>query len=380
MAAPRSTMLEENGDITAVEANAVPVTVVSGYVGAGKTTLCLDLIAQLRSRRVGGESSGDDQLEGARYWWIKNEFGEAGIDAVLAKTAGVQAVEMVNGCLCCVLVGQLGPALEEMVLQAKGERPLRIFIETSGSAYPAPLAWEVRKYPFLRLDAMICVIDCLNFERIQDQSFTARLQAQYTDMILLSKWEHVSSDGNGLELLMDDLHEMNPDTPKLRCKPGGGIDCEAVIGMDSALFHTRYQVDEAMLHKDRNHHEEELEWMQCDAFDALPSSGYDSLLRHFCEVLPRDIVFRAKGLFELSAVDSEGGVKSETEKDVHRFIVFNYVNGRYTAQEVRSHEKAQTARLVFMGSRGMWRYRRSIGEAIGARDDGWRQHYASKLR
>ena len=66
-----------------------------------------------------------------------------------------QVKEIINGCLCCVLVGQLGTAIEEIV---ETQAPDRIIIETSGSAYPAPLAWELRKYePLITLDGIVTV-------------------------------------------------------------------------------------------------------------------------------------------------------------------------------------------------------------------------------
>ena len=66
----------------------------------------------------------------------------------------------------------------------------RIFVETSGSAFPAPLAWEVsrlekEKLANVRLDAIICVIDCLHFSGYQDTSYTAKIQAKFTDLILV---------------------------------------------------------------------------------------------------------------------------------------------------------------------------------------------------
>ena len=126
-------------------------------------------------------------------------------------------------CICCTQVGKLGDALQELV---DTYQPDRILLETSGSSFPAPLAREVRKdrtYPLtfvdnvlnsrhcfvavecffcvfqlrrltstgmaIELDAIICVIDAVNFKGYSDKSATAKIQAKYTDLILINKHE-----------------------------------------------------------------------------------------------------------------------------------------------------------------------------------------------
>jgi G3E family GTPase len=76
---------------------------------------------------------------------------------------------MINGCLCCVLVGQMKNALYDL----KELSPDRIIIETSGSAFPAPIAWQIRELEedFV-LDAIITVIDVVSFTGYSDTSYT----------------------------------------------------------------------------------------------------------------------------------------------------------------------------------------------------------------
>ena len=77
-----------------------------------------------------------------------------------------KVTEMLNGCLCCVLVGQMKNALLEM--KSNGD-PDRIIIETSGSAFPAPIAWQIRELDptLFHLDSIITVVDCVNFKGYQ---------------------------------------------------------------------------------------------------------------------------------------------------------------------------------------------------------------------
>ena len=91
------------------------INVVSGFLGAGKTTLIKKLLK--------------DGLNGEKIVLIENEYGEIGIDGGFLKEAGVQITEMNSGCICCTLVGDFGRALEEVLEKYE---PERILIEPSG--------------------------------------------------------------------------------------------------------------------------------------------------------------------------------------------------------------------------------------------------------
>jgi len=115
---------------------------------------------------------------------LKNEFGDVQVDSQLAKQSSLTAVsEILNGCMCCVLVGQMETALREI---RDKYRPDRIIIECSGSAFPATLAFQIRELERetnrdLRLDAIVTVIDAENFTGYEDTSPTAKMQASYSD-------------------------------------------------------------------------------------------------------------------------------------------------------------------------------------------------------
>ena len=91
------------------------VTVISGFLGAGKTTLIKKLL--------------DEALKGEKIVLIENEFGEIGIDGGFLKDAGIEISEMNSGCICCSLVGDFGEALKKVMAQF---HPDRILIEPSG--------------------------------------------------------------------------------------------------------------------------------------------------------------------------------------------------------------------------------------------------------
>jgi G3E family GTPase len=157
----------------------IPITIITGFLGSGKTTLILNLIPQLRATNPNYKLA-----------LLKNEFGDLAIDSQLASSNAISGVrEMLNGCICCNLVGQIGDALKELQDQVT---PDRIIIETSGSAFPATLAMEInriaRQTGDYVLDGVVSVIDVENWQGYEDTSVTARLQAKYTDLIVFNKY------------------------------------------------------------------------------------------------------------------------------------------------------------------------------------------------
>ncbi|KAH9930156.1 CobW/HypB/UreG, nucleotide-binding domain-containing protein [Fomitopsis serialis] len=132
-------------------------------------------------------------------------------------------------------------------------RPDRIIIECSGSAFPATLAFQIRELEReteydLRLDAIVTVIDAENFTGYEDTSPTAKMQASYTDVILINKWEHISD--RALDILIDHLNTLNDLTPKVRCEGRAGVDPNLIFGLDSKLFLVEAE------HPHANHHDE----------------------------------------------------------------------------------------------------------------------------
>src|SRR5262249_21976710 len=106
----------------------VPCTIVTGFLGAGKTTLIRHVLANAGGRRLAG---------------LVNEFGDVGIDGEILKGCGDAAcpeeniVELANGCLCCTVADEFVPALDQIL--ARRPAVEHIVIETSGLALPKPL-------------------------------------------------------------------------------------------------------------------------------------------------------------------------------------------------------------------------------------------------
>ncbi|KAG8962250.1 hypothetical protein FRC05_005471 [Tulasnella sp. 425] len=209
----------------------IPVTVFTGFLGSGKTTVILSLLPKLP--------------KDYRVVLLKNEFGDVEVDSQLAKQSSLTAVsEILNGCMCCVLVGQMKTALLEI---RDKFRPDRIIIESSGSAFPATLAFQIRELERetgdFKLDAIVTVIDAENFTGYEDTSVTAKMQV---------------SDRQ-LDTVMDHLFTLNELTPKLRCdgKTGDGVDPSLMFGLDSKLWLD--DATPASKANEQHHHHSEVE-------------------------------------------------------------------------------------------------------------------------
>lgn len=129
----------------------VPVTIVTGFLGAGKTTLIRSLITGVSDRRLA---------------IIVNEFGDVGVDGTLLKHCSAAAcpadrvIELANGCICCTVADDFVPALEALL--ALPEPPEHILVETSGLALPKPLLKAFDWPPVrarLTVDGVIAVVD-----------------------------------------------------------------------------------------------------------------------------------------------------------------------------------------------------------------------------
>ncbi|WP_068112850.1 cobalamin biosynthesis protein CobW [Tropicimonas marinistellae] len=132
-------------------AQKIPATVVTGFLGAGKTTLIRHLL---------------DAANGKRIALIINEFGDLGVDGEILKGCGVEGcrdedvVELSNGCICCTVAEDFLPAMQKLV--ERDDAPDHIVIETSGLALPQPLV-RAFNWPDIRtrvtVDGVVAVVD-----------------------------------------------------------------------------------------------------------------------------------------------------------------------------------------------------------------------------
>jgi G3E family GTPase len=155
----------------------VPLIIVTGFLGAGKTTLVNRILARRAARN-----------ETSKLGIIVNELGAVGIDGALLGGESVRQVELPGGCVCCVLSDDLDKTLLDVVASNPGLGA--IVLETTGVAEPLPIAWAARREPVasaIRLAAVVTLVDATSFVASRDVSDAVDAQVAYADVLLVTK-------------------------------------------------------------------------------------------------------------------------------------------------------------------------------------------------
>ena len=174
------------------------IDIISGFLGAGKTTLIKKLIAEA--------------LQGQKVVLIENEFGEIGIDGGFLKESGIQINEMNSGCICCSLVGDFNAALKDVLSQYE---PDRIIIEPSGVGKLSDVIKAVQKVvdgENVVLNSYITVADVKRAKMyLKNFGEFYKNQVQYASTIILSRTQDVKEDK--LEKTIELIRTLNDRSP-----------------------------------------------------------------------------------------------------------------------------------------------------------------------
>jgi len=196
----------------------VPVTVLTGFLGSGKTTLFNHILTSSHGKKIAV---------------IQNEFGDVSVDDLLmAEHTKLQTdkdiIEVLNGCICCAVRKDLAALLRKLAeRQESGELFLdAIVIETTGMADPAPVAQtfllDDRIKAFARLDGVVTMVDAkhieqhLNEEKVEGAVNEAACQVAFADRLLLNKVDLVPLEAD-LSRIEERLRRINPFAPIQRC-------------------------------------------------------------------------------------------------------------------------------------------------------------------
>ncbi len=205
----------------------IPVGVLTGFLGAGKTTLLNRLVR-------------DPSLAGTLV--LINEFGEVGLDHLLVERVDGDMLLMASGCLCCTMRGDLVATFEDVLRRLDNGRMapfVRVLIETTGLADPAPVLHTIMAHPYLalrfRLDGVVTLVDAVNGAATLDTHEEAVKQAAVADRLVLAKTE--LADAAAVAALRARLRALNPAAPILDAAAGeatadrligvGGFDADA---------------------------------------------------------------------------------------------------------------------------------------------------------
>jgi cobalamin biosynthesis protein CobW len=288
----------------------IPVTVVTGFLGAGKTTLVRHLLQNNQGRRIAV---------------VVNEFGEVGIDGELLRSCQVceednptdNIIELTNGCLCCTVQEEFFPTMQELL--KRREQIDCMLIETSGLALPKPLVQAFR-WPEIRngatVDGVITVVDCqalaagtlvgdldaLEAQRQADPNLEHETpieelfedQLACADLVLLTKVDLV--DEASRTKVMEWLQKELPSGVKIVPCHEGQIQPDILLGFNAAV---EDNLDSRPSHHDTEEdhdHDEDITSVQFVAEQAFEPKALISKLQ---QLVQQQEIYRIKGFVDV---------------------------------------------------------------------------------
>ena len=327
----------------------IPATIVTGFLGAGKTTMIRHLLQHAGGRRIA---------------LVINEFGDVGVDGEILKSCGVDScseediIELANGCICCTVADDFLPAIETLLKRSHSLD--HIVIETSGLALPKPLLkafdWpEVRAR--LTVDGVVAVVDAAAVAQGRFADDAAKLAEQRAndpsvdhdnpleevyedqllcaDIVILNKADLLSPDE--LEKVSRDVGAASRKSIKIVSTREGRIDPQIVLGLQAGA--------EDDIASRPSHHDAEAEHDH-DDFDSfvleVPSlADQEAFVARLVEVAARHDVLRVKGFLDVAGKPMR--------------LLVQGVGPRFRQQFDRlwGPDEARRGRLVVIGRKGL---------------------------
>lgn len=217
------------------------IDIISGFLGAGKTTLIKKLIA--------------DAFEGEKLVLIENEFGEIGIDGGFLKEAGIQITEMNSGCICCSLVGDFGEALKEVL---EKYTPDRVIIEPSGVGKLSDVIKAVQNIgEEVQINSTATVVDaakCKMYMKNYGEFYNN--QIEYAGTVILSRTQNISAEK--LDTCLKMIREKNEEASVITT-PWDEINGTNILEAMEKVNSLEKELLEEHDHEHHHHHHHEEE-------------------------------------------------------------------------------------------------------------------------
>ncbi len=298
----------------------IPATVVTGFLGAGKTTLIRHMLQNAQGRRIA---------------LIINEFGDLGVDGDILKGCGEETcreedvVELSNGCICCTVADDFIPTMEKLL--ARPDKPDHIVIETSGLALPQPL---VRAFNWpgistkVTVDGVVTVVDgkavndgqfahnlaAIDAQRAQDDNLDHETplselfedQIACADMIVVNKTDLLTADETDTlsdKLKTDSREGVQVVRASMGALPvdvllGQGVAAESDLDSRHEVHHHHHHHDDGAHHADDEHdHEHEHGHDEFESFIVTRPEIADAsaFAQQVADVIRQHNILRLKG-------------------------------------------------------------------------------------
>jgi G3E family GTPase len=234
----------------------IPVTVISGFLGAGKTTLVNHLLTKYKRDNIG---------------IVVNEFGEVGIDGELIVANEEALIEIRNGCVCCTVRTDLVLGVKEL-LSRSDVRIDRLIIETSGMADPAPVLQtflaDAELLERVELESVVTVVDAVHIlGQLQDE--IVREQIAFADLVILNKTALLEANGHAaLDAPCKAIRRLNPDAVLVHANHAE-VDADTVLGVARFSLPNLLAIEPGIL-QDEHDHEHDASITSCSVISDLP--------------------------------------------------------------------------------------------------------------
>jgi len=338
----------------------IPATVITGFLGAGKTTLIRHMLENANGKRIA---------------LVINEFGDLGVDREMVKGCGIagcedengndNVVELANGCICCTVADEFLPTMEALL--ERETPPDHIVIETSGLALPKPLV-KAFNWPEIKtrvtVDGVVAVIDthAVDMGRFADDEQSVQKmreadenldhdnpledvfedQLHCADMVLLNKTDLVTPAR--LAEIKDDLTARVRDHVKFIETDHGRVEPAVLLGLDAAAeddLDARHSHHEHGEGDDDHHHDHSHDEFESFSISFGPVDDPQALENKLLEVVNSHDILRVKGFLDIPGKPMRHVVQGVGP----RFQ--RYFDRPWTADETRSSQ------LVIIGKHGL---------------------------
>jgi cobalamin biosynthesis protein CobW len=327
----------------------VPCTIVTGFLGAGKTTLVRHVLENAGGRRLAV---------------IVNEFGDVGIDGDILKSCGIEScredhiIELSNGCICCTVADDFVPALRRLIDHPAP--PEHIVIETSGLALPKPLV-QAFNWPEIAsrvtVDGVVAVVDgaavaagrfaddpdAISRQRAQDAALDHEnpLEEVYedqllcADLVVLNKADLMSAEQRGR--VVSEIGRLVSGSVKIVEVENGRVSPTVLLGLGVAA---EYDVANRFSHHDAEG-EHDHDDFESFVIDLRRFETPQTLIQKIAEAAAKHDILRIKGFVEISDKPMRLLIQGVGSRIQHRF------------DRAWHKDEERCSRLVVIGQKGL---------------------------